>query len=363
MLDFSDVKGAPDKERLLLTLRGKKADRVPLFENYIDSLLVENILGYSAGNTAAAVGDPYKGDARAVVEGGMCIPMHPDDWIEICKRIGQDTIMLEAAFAPYRKVNEEGIASIVNDGSVKTRDDWTSIIPPSEQDIEDRMVYIEKYVKSAKRENIAVTLCTGNFFITHYVNLCGMDFFVLLHDDMDLVHEMLSTAVDWYVRLVEKAVAAGIDILFSGDDVAYKYGLMMNPRLFKKLYRPYAEKIYAPARDKGIPVVFDCDGKPDDIVDMIIDLGCSALFPLDANGVDYRDYKKKWGSRICLFGAIDTDPLIRCNKDEVEEYVRSVVEYMKAGGRYIAGTVSSVNEIPFENFVTMVNSVHRYGRY
>jgi uroporphyrinogen decarboxylase len=225
------------------------------------------------------------------------------------------------------------------------------------------MEHLTRYVEAAKKEHIAVTLCTGNFFITHYVNLCGMDFFTLIYDDIDLVHEMISTAVEWYSKLVARAVAAGIDILFSGDDVAFKSGLMMNPKHFRELYKPYAEKLYEPALDARIPVVFDCDGKPDEIMDMVVDLGCSALFPIDANGIDYREYKKKWGDRICLFGAIDTDPLIRKSRAEVEQYVREVVATMKPGGRYIAGTVSSVNEIPFENFAAMVNTIHRNGAY
>jgi uroporphyrinogen decarboxylase len=362
-MTFFDHNVVPDKNRLLGALKGETTDRVPLFENYIDSKLVQRLLGYPAGNTAAAVGDPYKGDERAIVEGGMCIPMHPNDWIKICKIIGQDTIMMEAAFVPYRMRDENGVPVIINDGRVKNRADWNSVIPPSDADVQNRVNYLKQYVEAAQKDHIAVTLCTGNFFITHYVSLCGMDFFTLIYDDIDLVHEMLSTAIDWYSKLVKQAVAVGIDILFSGDDVAFKSGLMMNPKHFRELYKPYAERIYEPALNANIPIVFDCDGKPDEIMDMIIDLGCSALFPLDANGVDYREYKEKWGDKICLFGAIDTDPLIRENVVEVEQYIREVVTVMKTGGKYIAGTVSSVNEIPFENFMAMVNTIHQYGAY
>jgi hypothetical protein len=37
---------------------------------------------------------------------------------------------------------------------------------------------------------------------------------------------------------------------------------------------------------------------------------------------------------------------------------------MKPGGRWEAASSHSiVNYIPHENFVTMINAVHRYGRY
>ena len=112
-----------------------------------------------------------------------------------------------------------------------------------------------------------------------------------------------------------------------------------------------------------IPIIFDCDGNPTEIIDMIIELGCSTLFPIDANGLDYREVKKKYGNKLSFYGAIDTDPLIRCSADEVHKYIKEVVEIMKVDGGYIAGTVSSVNEIPFDNYITMINAIHKYGYY
>ena len=87
-MNFNDFGIVPDKDRILRCLKGEQTDRIPYFENYIGEKIVEFILGYHAGNTAAAVGDPYRGDERAIVDGGRCIPMHPEDWIKICKVIG-----------------------------------------------------------------------------------------------------------------------------------------------------------------------------------------------------------------------------------------------------------------------------------
>ena len=364
MQSFQSFELIPDRRRILGALRGEKTDRVPYFENYIGEKLVEHILGYHAGNTAAAVGDPYRGDQRARVDGGRCIPMHPQDWLKICKVIGQDVIMMETAFAPYRVQDENGRRTIVNDGRIKGRGDWRrKVIPPGEADIDESMRYLEEYIREAHRQNVAVALGTGNLFITHYVNLNGFDFFTLIYDDPDLAEEMLTTSSDWFTRLIERAVAAGLDILFSGDDVAYKSGTYMEPALFKKIYSPHARKMYAPALRAGVPIIFDCDGDPSQIMDMIVELGCSAHFPVDAAGLDYREHKRRWGDRLTMVGALDLDPLIRLGPREVEAYVKEVVLDMKEGGRYVAGTITAIDEIPVENYVSMVNAIHRYGRY
>jgi uroporphyrinogen decarboxylase len=98
-------------------------------------------------------------------------------------------------------------------------------------------------------------------------------------------------------------------------------------------------------------------------MDMMIDLGCSAHFPVDACGLDYREHKKRWGDRLTLIGALDLDPLIRLDTEAVEGYVKEVVLSMKEGGRYIAGTITAIDEIPIENYVTMVNSIHAHAGY
>ena len=361
---FDDFGIAPDKERIIRCLKGEKTDRIPYFENYIGEKIVEFILGYHAGNTAAAVGDPYRGDQRAKVDGGRCVPMHPKDWIKICKVIGQDVIMMETAFAPYKIIDENGNRTIVNDGRIKNRKDWEEkVIHPTDEDIDESMKYLSEYIEAAKKENIAVALGTGNMFITHYVNMNGFDFFTLIYDDMDLVDEMLTVTSDWFTKLITKAVNAGLDILFSGDDVAYKTGTIMNPVLFKKIYTRYAEKMYRPALEANVPIIFDCDGNPTEIMDMMIDLGCAAHFPVDACGLDYREHKKRWGDKLTLIGALDLDPLIRLSTEDVAKYVKEVVLSMKDGGRYIAGTITAIDEIPIENYVTMVNTIHAHAGY
>lgn len=36
---------------------------------------------------------------------------------------------------------------------------------------------------------------------------------------------------------------------------------------------------------------------------------------------------------------------------------------MKEGGRYIGGTITAIDEIPIENYVTMVNTIHTNAEY
>ena len=88
--------GPPDKQRLIAAMRGEPTDRVPNFEVLIEDQHVERLLGRKAGNTLGVGGDPAKGSEAA--EGVR--PMYPQDYLELCRIIGQDAIVLENLWTP-----------------------------------------------------------------------------------------------------------------------------------------------------------------------------------------------------------------------------------------------------------------------
>jgi 5-methyltetrahydrofolate--homocysteine methyltransferase len=111
--------------------------------------------------------------------------------------------------------------------------------------------------------------------------------------------------------------------------------------------------------------MFHSDGKIDEIVPWLIDAGVNCIQPMDPYGVDYKEYKKKFGQHVCLAGNIDIEyPLAHGTPGEVEQDVKEHMEVLKPGGGYVATSSHSiVNYIPHENFVAMINAIHRYGSY
>lgn len=52
----------------------------------------------------------------------------------------------------------------------------------------------------------------------------------------------------------------------------------------------------------GVPIMFHSDGRIDDAIDMLLDMGIECITPMDSSGIDYRDYKKRYGNRVTLHG-------------------------------------------------------------
>lgn len=354
--------GAPDISRIIATLRGEETDRVPHMEILIEDAHVEKLLGRPAGNTLAAAGEPGKGNAAS--ENSR--PMLPADYLELCRIIGQDVIIIEALWTPLKHVRPDGSIGLITDRSIKGRADYERIIWPGKTELEERLGYVREYVAAAKGTGIGVALAGFSIFQTLYEFVIGLhDAMILLMEDREFFDELMSRSADYYVPLVNCAVAAGVDFFYPADDFAFKTGLLVRPNLFEQIWRPHYDRILSPIREAGLPILFHSDGKLDQAIEMLVDMGVNGITPMDPSGIGYRDYKKRYGRRLTLHGNIDiTWPLVSGTPADVEADVRRHMDALKPHGRWIAGSAHSiVNYIPHENFAAMINAIHRYGTY
>ena len=362
MAGIEPFEGQANKERLIAAIRGEKTDRVANFEILIEDEHVEKLLGRKAGNTLGVGGDPAKGSKAA--EGVR--PTLAEDYIELCQIIGQDAIAMEAFWTPIKTRQEDGGVRLLNDRSFKGTGDLERVIWPDENDIEERLQYVREYVQAAKETDIGVILCGACIFQTLYEFVIGLqDCMVMMLQEEDLFNELMEKSADYFSVLVKRAVEEGIDILFLADDFAYNKGLFVRPEVFERLWHPHFDRIVAPGREAGIPIIFHSDGKIDEAVEMLIDMGIQCITPMDPSGIDYRDYKKRYGNKVTLHGNIDIEwPLATGTCEDVEKDVKEHMDVLKPGGRWIAGSSHSiVNYIPHDNFLTMINAFHKYGTY
>jgi 5-methyltetrahydrofolate--homocysteine methyltransferase len=364
-MGFESYRGEPDIHRLLDAFKHKKIDRVPNFEVLIEDKHVEKMLGRYAGNTLAIGGDPAKG----VEESEGARPMPAKDYLELCGIIGQDAMIVEAIWTPFKLRHEDGTLSLAADRSIKTRRDFEErILAPTDDDIEDKMQYVREYRRVIDESGTRVGFCVliAAYFQTLYEFMIGMeDCMTLVYRDRDFIEELLEISTRYWVKFVKGALEEGVDFIWVADDVAFKTGLFLPPAIMKEMWLPHLRRIIEPAVNSGRPVMFHSDGKIDDIVPWLVDIGVDCIQPMDPYGIDYREYKKRFGNLVCLAGNIDIEfPLAHGTPVDVERDVKEHMEVLKPGGGYVATSSHSiVNYIPHENFIAMINAVHRYGGY
>ncbi len=242
------------------------------------------------------------------------------------------------------------------------------MVLPTDADIEAKMVFVREYRQALDRSGTKIGFCVlfGAFFQTLYEFVIGLeDTMRIVQEDRDFLEELLEISTVWCTKFAAAAVRNGVDFIWAADDVAFKTGLFLPPALMKEIWGARLKRICAPAVSAGKPVMFHSDGKIDDLIPMLLDAGVDCVNPMDPYGCSYRELKKKWGSAVCFSGNIDIEfPLAHGTPADVEKDVKEHLEVMMPGGGYVCGSSHSiVNYVPHENFITMLNTIHRDGVY
>lgn len=189
------------------------------------------------------------------------------------------------------------------------------------------------------------------------------EFSYKLSDDIGFIE----TAMDFVEQrsrqvIREVVIPCEVDFVLFDGDCAYKTGLMINPRMFRKLVFDRTRETVAPLRAAGIPYTFHSDGKVDEFAPVIIELGFSAMHGIEAMANDLADIKQRFGKEITLVGNMDVGFLAGATPEDIRRATERMLQIGLPGGRYIAAcNTSPLDNIPQENYLAMVDVMRNYG--
>jgi len=160
------------------------------------------------------------------------------------------------------------------------------------------------------------------YFLRGFENLM-MDF----AEEPPELERLIGMLEDYEMRLVEKWLELGADVIGFHTDFGAQTGLMISPRSFRKYIKPMFMRLFQRCRQEGARVLLSSDGRLLEVVDDLIECGVSVHDPqLRANTLDgiVRAYKGK------MFAMVDLDrqgfPFM--SPQEIRQQVKEVVEAM-----------------------------------
>ncbi|MHB1347608.1 MAG: uroporphyrinogen decarboxylase family protein [Candidatus Humimicrobiaceae bacterium] len=378
-LKFKEYSGKPDKNRLINAMKGEPVDRVPNFEVLIEDQIVEKILGRSIGSSALGSIDDVSKNAINKAEKvhknldmdseKETRPVYAKDYAELCERIGQDAIVLGEWYAPFLAIDKDGRKVAVRNKDFKNRKDIKNrmIMPSENMDYFKRIEpFLKEYQEEAGKKNLAVMVSIGDLLQQIYEFIFGIeDFSYLLYDDLSLIEELIEEGVNYWTGFSKYLVAQNTDLICFADDVAYKSGLFIQHKMFKKIYLSRYKRILEPVVNAGKPIWFHSDGKIYEILDDLINMGVTCINPMEPYSMDYKYLKQRYGKKLTLMGNIDVGfPLSEGTPEDVRKDIEEHMKVLKPGYRYIAATSHSMgNYIPDENIVAFFDAIHEFGVY
>ncbi len=194
----------------------------------------------------------------------------------------------------------------------------------------------------------------------------GFDrFAVALRREREFLHRIIKFYEDHYCMMIEAWADAGIPGAVYSEDVAYRSGPMINPRLMEELYGDAYRRITETAHKLGMKIVFHTDGMVYPMLEWFADCGFDGIHALEPTaGVELAKVKQMVGERMALLGNIDiTHILVDATREEVFAAVRQAILDAGEGGGYILGPTNSHPGMSMERVGWMLEAAQLYGHY
>ncbi len=154
------------------------------------------------------------------------------------------------------------------------------------------------------------------------------------------------------------------DVLQLGDDIGMQNAPMMGMEFWRNWLKPRLASVIAAARSRkpDILIYYHSCGYVLPFIDDLIEIGVDILNPVQPESMPFPQVYAKWGKRLSFWGTIGTQTTLPFGSpDDVRHAVRENLALCgEAGGIVIAPTHVLEPEVPWENFMAMLDAAKGY---
>jgi len=239
-----------------------------------------------------------------------------------------------------------------------TRADWENVIKPRLDPASPcryPLYWEEKKRVWAQRDH-PISISGGSIFgwLRNWMGLEGIS--EALYDDPAWVQEMMDYVAGFVVETVQRAAhEVDIDYVTMWEDMAYKAGPLISPRMFQKfMLKPY-KRITSMFHDCGIDLIFvDSDGDSEPLMDLWLEGGVTGYYPIErAAGMDPKQLRARFGRKPRLIGGIDKRAMA-VGREAIEAELANIIGLVSDGG-YIPWCDHLVPpDVPYEYYMYYV---------
>lgn len=342
------------RERVITALQHKKPDRVPLMELWIDAKVVQALLpGGDWNDLVAHLG------MDVVTVPTMVYGPDEIEWVD------KSTGLFRDKWGALQRLTEEAVPVPANPPRIETEKDLAEYKAPdpAKSSVLAKISALKRKYPDGEK---AIAIIGESGWAPGVFLRGGLENILLdLALRPEFVAKLMEIGANYYCELYRRALAAGADIILLGDDYASKTGPMMSPAQFEEIILPADRQVVRTIKNAGGYCIKHTDGDIRKIMDALVSTGLDCLGPLEPlPGMELQSVLKRYPGRISVMGNIDVDLLSRGSVDEVVRATKQSLATVSPAGAHILSSGNSISSsVKPENFVAMVNTVKKFGRY
>ncbi|MEM1509854.1 MAG: uroporphyrinogen decarboxylase family protein [Thermofilaceae archaeon] len=155
---------------------------------------------------------------------------------------------------------------------------------------------------------------------------------------------------------------AGVDQVYSGDDVGTQTTMMISPELWRRFLKPRYEKLARTVHKHGAFFHFHSDGWIEPIIPDLVEIGVDVLEPLQPEAMDIARIKRLYGDQLSFEGGIGVQSLPWKSPGEVTAEVKYVFNVLGPTGYTLRPSHTILPSTPLGNIIALYDAANKYRR-
>ena len=187
-----------------------------------------------------------------------------------------------------------------------------------------------------------------------------------------LAEALMDRLVEANIRRFERfaeTVGPYVDVVHFEDDLGMQDRPFLRPSLYRKLVKPYHERLFAFARSRcDALILLHSDGAVAQFIPDFIEMGVDALNPVQvsAAGMGTKELKQEFGQDIAFWGGgCDSSTVLPYGTpQQVADEVKHRIDDLAPGGGFMFAPIHNIQAgVPIENVVAMFQAAREHGAY
>jgi uroporphyrinogen decarboxylase len=97
--------------------------------------------------------------------------------------------------------------------------------------------------------------------------------------DTPEINRLADMLVEYNLRIIENALAVGVDAVGVGDDFGTQQAMMLSPKAWRRFFLPRYQALFAPVKQAGKRIFFHSCGQIEPILEDLRQAGADAIWP------------------------------------------------------------------------------------
>jgi len=178
------------------------------------------------------------------------------------------------------------------------------------------------------------------------------------------IEELFDRIIDFNLVITKRLCRFPVDAFHFGDDWGQQHGLIIDPEMWRSVFKKRLKKLYDAVHDAGVPVSIHSCGDITDIIPDLIEIGVNMITPLQAEALDFNFLKREYGKYLTFWGGVSTQRTMPYGTpDEVRTEIRKLKRILgKDGGYILAPSHELQGDVPLENMLAFIEEAKREGK-